>query len=157
MSSPSPIAYGSYYGLQNTSDSLFLSWQGVGVAPKAYSAIVYKDQKALWFDSATGGTGTILTGDKVYIKISVVVHLYLGAAPPGFIAEWADSGGTGSIYTWQVYTDSNLTVGNTITLGQNLYIVNTAYSNATNYLTPSSQSPFVTIGSTPATWSIHNG
>ncbi|WP_146126815.1 hypothetical protein [Labrys okinawensis] len=146
MSSPSTLQYGVNYGIQSSSNSQYLSWEGAVISPHAYSAILYDDLKDIWFDSTGTTSGEILTGAEVYLRLIVVVHLWLQGIP-GQAAEWGNIKSTVPGCTFQLFTDLNGTTGNVISTGQTIYIYNPQF---TSYLAPSSTSPYVTLGSAAA-------
>jgi hypothetical protein len=148
----SNLSYGSYCGIQNASNSLYLSWDGSVLKPKGYTAIVYNTLKDLWFDNSNGGSGDILTGDQLYVRIDIVVHLWLTAVP-AVAAEWANVGTTNQETIFQLYTDQAMTPGLSIPMGSQVYIYNPGNSA---FLTLSSTTPQVTIGavSSSAQWNV---
>jgi hypothetical protein len=152
-SAATQIQFETYYTLQDPANSNYLSWES-GPAFKADKAIIYPTAKDLWFSAPAGtSSGPILTGAPVYVKISVTVHLWLAIpAPGGAYAQWANLGGTDLDYEWQLFVDENLTPGLPIDVGSSLYIVSLASPG--NYLQLTPGSSYVTIGSTPAAWTV---
>ncbi|MDK2126738.1 hypothetical protein [Parachitinimonas caeni] len=151
------LALETYYTLQNPANSNFLSWQGGG-AFMAKQAIIYPTAKDLWFsDPAGADSGLIVTGQNLYIKISVTVHLWLAiSTPPTDFAQWANIGGEDIQYEWQLYVDDNLTPNLPIYLGQQpLYIQSVAFPGYFLAQIPNSQDPsWVSVTNSPFPWGV---
>lgn len=129
--SSNQVVYDTYYSmymLQNV--NLYLSWSSA-VQSWAY---LYDAPKALWFNKVSGtNSGPILTGDLLTIALHIGVGTnYLRARGTiDWTAQW-NSPPDSTTFNWQLWTDTQHTSGQPITLGQTIWLTNQSYAG--NYL-----------------------
>jgi hypothetical protein len=149
LNSSTTVQLNDYYSLQNIGTSQYLDWMRVWGNPVGeVAAIVYSSAKDMWFATPTDGSGTLMTGAPVYLKLKyMAINQYLLAEGPGQgNALWQNSSGPDQPYEWLLYTDTAMTPGLPISLGQTIYIQSVQFPG--NFLTvvPGTPHPNVVIG-----------
>ncbi len=128
------VVYNTYYSiymLQNV--NLYLYWKSA-----RYWAYLYDSPKAMWFDKVNGeNSGPILTGDTLQVIIHIFVPGRYGYLTARGLNDWTvewTAGPPDSSQSWSIWTDTAMTPGLPITLGQTVYLTSQDPSYAGNFL-----------------------